>query len=104
MPEVINRLVTDSISTVFITTSVDTDENLVREGVAVIKIHMLGKLMTDNLVVQLGKTQKTNLNIKLLNRDVNNGVDFLVGQYGVLTFHRSSNVDYKASLTQLVHL
>lgn len=106
MPEEINRLVTDAISDVFITTSVDADENLKREGVAVNKIHMLGNLMIDTLVAQLGKAKKTDLNFKLLNRDasIQLGVDFMAGQYGVLTFHRPGNVDDKASLTQLVHL
>ena len=106
MPEEINRLVTDAISDVFVTTSMDADENLIREGVAAEKIHMLGNLMIDTLVAQLGKAQKTDLNFKLLNREatIQFGVDFLVVQYGVLTFHRPGNVDDKASLTQLVHL
>ena len=33
MPEEINRLVTDSITDLFFTTSVDADENLIKEGV-----------------------------------------------------------------------
>src|ERR1035437_6446145 len=57
MPEEINRLVTDAISDIFITTSVDADENLLHEGIATEKIHMLGNLMIDSLVAQLPKAQ-----------------------------------------------
>ena len=106
MPEEINRLVTDAISDIFITTSVDADENLLREGVASEKIHMLGNLMIDSLVTQLPKAQNTELVFKLLNRDrqIVLGTDFKEGQYGALTFHRPGNVDDKESLTKLVRL
>jgi len=106
MPEEINRLVTDAISDVFITTSVDADENLVREGISTEKIHMLGNLMIDSLVAKLPKAQETKLVFKLLNRDRNIqlGIDFKEGQYGALTFHRPGNVDEKESLSALVNL
>lgn len=106
MPEEINRLVTDAISDVFITTSVDADENLLHEGIAVEKIHMLGNLMIDSLVSNLVKAQKTRLNFQLLNRstEIEFGRDFTQGCYGVMTFHRPGNVDDKESLTKLVKL
>jgi len=106
MPEEINRLVTDAISDIFITTSVDADENLLHEGVSAEKIHMLGNLMIDSLVAQLPKAQNTELVFKLLNRDrqIVLGDDFKEGQYGALTFHRPGNVDDKESLTKLVRL
>src|ERR1051325_679808 len=40
MPEEINRLVTDALSSLFFTTSRDADENLQREGADVSKIHL----------------------------------------------------------------
>lgn len=106
MPEEINRLVTDAISDVFITTSVDADENLLREGVDKDKIYMLGNLMIDSLVEQMPKAQQTPLTFKLLNRDktISLGVDFEENKYGVLTFHRPGNVDDKDSLSRLVQL
>ncbi|HLP04530.1 MAG TPA: UDP-N-acetylglucosamine 2-epimerase (non-hydrolyzing) [Paludibacter sp.] len=106
MPEEINRLVTDAISDVFITTSVDADENLLKENIPAGKIHMLGNLMIDSLVAQLPKAQQTSLEFKLLNRDrnISLGVDFAEKQYGVLTFHRPGNVDNKESLATLVRL
>ena len=106
MPEEINRLVTDAISDVFITTSVDADENLLKENIPSEKIHMLGNLMIDSLVAQLPKAQNTELTFKLLNHNqtIQMGVDFNKGKYGVLTFHRPGNVDEKESLTTLVQL
>lgn len=106
MPEEINRLVTDSISDVFITTSVDADENLLREGITADKIHMLGNLMIDSLVANLTKAQSSQLVFPLLNRNSNIqiGKDFFEGQYGVLTFHRPNNVDDPESLLRLVQM
>ena len=106
MPEEINRLVTDAISDYFITTSVDADDNLLREGIASDKIFMLGNLMIDSLVEQLEKAGKTDLQFDLLNRNetISLGSGFTAGHYGVLTFHRPGNVDDKESLTKLVEL
>jgi UDP-N-acetylglucosamine 2-epimerase (non-hydrolysing) len=106
MPEEINRLVTDAISDVFITTSVDAVENLLKENIPANKIHMLGNLMIDSLVAQLPKAQQTELVFKLLNKEksIQFGVDFIEQKYGVLTFHRPGNVDDKESLTTLVKL
>ena len=104
MPEEINRLVTDAISDIFITTSVDADENLLKENVPSEKIYMLGNLMIDSLVEQLPKAKQTELKFNLLNRktSIQFGQDFFEKKYGVLTFHRPNNVDDKASLSQLV--
>lgn len=106
MPEEINRLVTDAISDVFITTSVDADENLLKENIPAKKIHMLGNLMIDSLVEQLPKAQKTILRFELLNRPqtIEAGIDFQERNYGVMTFHRPGNVDDPESLTRLVKL
>ena len=103
MPEEINRLVTDAISDVFLTTSIDADENLLKEGVSQEKIFMVGNLMIDSLVANLQKAEETSLNFKLLNR--NKEVSPLVlEKYGVMTFHRPSNVDDKESLAKLVQI
>jgi len=106
MPEEINRLVTDAISDIFITTSVDADENLLHEGIPAEKIHMLGNLMIDSLVSNLSKAQDTKLIFNLMNskKTIELGKDFNISQYGVLTFHRPGNVDEKESLTKLVNL
>lgn len=101
MPEEINRLVTDAISDLFFTTSKDADENLIREGIEKKNIHMVGNLMIDTLVANLGKTSETGMNLELLpdkTRMIRPGIDFQKNSYGVMTFHRPSNVDDKNSL------
>lgn len=106
MPEEINRLVTDAICDVFITTSKDADENLLKENIPSEKIYMLGNLMIDSLVEQLPKANATQLQFQLLNRNkaIKIGEDFMQKKYGVLTFHRQGSKDEKASLGKLVSI
>jgi UDP-N-acetylglucosamine 2-epimerase (non-hydrolysing) len=106
MPEEINRLVTDAISDVFFTTSKDADENLLKEGIPTTKIHMVGNLMIDSLVANRGKASKTSLAFNLLNKNklIKYSVDFEESQYGVMTFHRPSNVDEPGSLKKLIQI
>ena len=56
MPEEVNRLLTDQISSLLFTPSLDGNENLAREGVAPEKIHFVGNVMIDTLVRMLPKT------------------------------------------------
>jgi UDP-N-acetylglucosamine 2-epimerase (non-hydrolysing) len=103
MPEEINRLVTDAITDLFITTSADASENLISEGIPPENIYMLGNLMIDSLVshLELASTQKLNLH------DVaGNSLDLSwrsnTTPYVMMTFHRPSNVDEEDSLKILV--
>ena len=50
MPEEINRLVTDSITDYFFTTTVWASENLIKEGVSEDKIYFVGNVMIDTLL------------------------------------------------------
>jgi UDP-N-acetylglucosamine 2-epimerase len=106
MPEEINRLVTDSITDVFFTTSKDADENLLKENVPADHVHMVGNLMIDTLVANIDKASKSPLSFKLLDKDrtIEFGKDFKQGQYGVMTFHRPSNVDDEESLKKLIEI
>lgn len=104
MPEEINRLVTDSISDIFFTTSVDADENLIKEGIPADKIFMVGNLMIDSLVKNLEKSESMALDLQPI--DGNARFDFRKrfqpGTYAAMTFHRPSNVDSQESLSALV--
>ncbi|HEY0459364.1 MAG TPA: UDP-N-acetylglucosamine 2-epimerase (non-hydrolyzing) [Pyrinomonadaceae bacterium] len=84
MPEEINRILTDAISDLLLTTSVDADENLRHEGVAGDKIKFVGNVMIDSLFYNLEKSRssKARENLGLKGQD-----------YAVLTLHRPSNVD-----------
>jgi len=105
MPEEINRLVTDSISDYFLTTSVDADENLYKEGVSAERVFMVGNLMIDTLVANLTKAAGTPQVFSLLNKSGSVDIANLVSTgYGVMTFHRPSNVDQKEDLEKLVNI
>lgn len=86
MPEEINRILTDAISDLLLTTSEDADENLKAEGVSGDKIKFVGNVMIDSLFYNLekAKTLKVRENLNLDGKD-----------YAVLTLHRPSNVDEK---------
>lgn len=103
MPEEINRLVTDAICDIFFTTSVDADENLMNEGKKQDKIFMVGNLMIDSLVNNLKKAK--GLDVEIVGQNGKSyilGQDIKAGQYGVMTFHRPSNVDKKEDLENLL--
>lgn len=104
MPEEINRLVTDAIADLYFTTSEDADENLIKEGVPKEKIHMVGNLMIDSLVKYLELSKNINLKFKTLNnKSIEIGKDVHKNNYGIMTFHRPSNVDDKIDLENLIN-
>jgi UDP-N-acetylglucosamine 2-epimerase (non-hydrolysing) len=88
MPEEINRILTDSISDLLLTTSQDADENLASEGIPAEKIRFVGNVMIDSLFEHLKAAESSNIRTDL-------GVDG--SEYAVLTLHRPSNVDNKAT-------
>lgn len=105
MPEEINRLVTDAITDIFFTTSVDADENLFKEGVSRDKVFMVGNLMIDTLEANLTKASGSLQKFSLLNLSGNIDVKNLASTgYGVMTFHRPSNVDNKEELERIVSI
>jgi UDP-N-acetylglucosamine 2-epimerase (non-hydrolysing) len=93
MPEEINRILTDAISDLLLTTSPDADENLKREGIDENKIKFVGNVMIDSLFYNLKKaeTSKVREDLNLSAKD-----------YAVLTLHRPSNVDEKNVFADLL--
>jgi UDP-N-acetylglucosamine 2-epimerase (non-hydrolysing) len=93
MPEEINRILTDAISDLLLTTSEDADENLKQEGIAGDKIKFVGNVMIDSLFYNLEKsrTSKARENLQLNAKD-----------YAVLTLHRPSNVDEREVFSNLL--
>lgn len=89
MPEEINRILTDRISSLLFTPSKDANTNLLNEGVNPESIKLTGNIMIDSLMNNLEKTN-TNILDKL-------GID--KKGYALVTLHRPSNVDQKESLT-----
>lgn len=93
MPEEINRVVTDSISNWFFTTSTTANENLRRAGVAEERVFFVGNTMIDTLLAQMPRLQPPDFWAALALR---------AGQYFVLTLHRPANVDAEQQLQRLL--
>ncbi|QDT06271.1 UDP-2,3-diacetamido-2,3-dideoxy-D-glucuronate 2-epimerase [Rubripirellula lacrimiformis] len=93
MPEEINRLVTDSISTQLFCSEPAGIENLSREGHPPERLHLVGNVMIDTLLQHLPAAQK---------RSTLQSLGLSVGQYGVITMHRPSNVDDAEILSALL--
>src|SRR2546428_431947 len=85
MPEEINRVLTDAIADRLFVTEESGQENLLREGIAADKIHVVGNVMIDALTTFRPRWQSSSLFDRLdLHGDQ---------PYAVLTLHRPSNVD-----------
>jgi UDP-N-acetylglucosamine 2-epimerase (non-hydrolysing) len=93
MPEEINRVLTDQVSELLFTTSSEAEGNLLREGIAREKIHFVGNVMIDSLCLCREKALDSNARKRL-------GLD---GEpYALLTLHRPSNVDHRATLQHII--
>ena len=94
MPEEINRMVTDSITDYFFTTSIHANENLLRSGIDAKNIFFVGNVMIDTLLANMQKLkQPAFFDIHKLKEKA----------YIVLTIHRPANVDEVDKLKAMMH-
>ena len=84
MPEEINRVVTDSISNYFFTTSETANKTLLKTGVEQNRIFFVGNTMIDSLLANMDRFRAPTFWTKH---------NLRTGQYFVVTLHRPSNVD-----------
>lgn len=93
MPEEINRMVTDSITDYFFTTSVIANNNLAKAGISTDRIFFVGNTMIDTLLANRDRLRKPAIweDIGLKEKD-----------YLVLTLHRPNNVDEFSQLESLL--
>jgi UDP-N-acetylglucosamine 2-epimerase (non-hydrolysing) len=89
MPEEINRLLTDQMSSVLFIHSPEAKDNLLREGIAESKILFPGNVMIDTLVRLLPQAR---------DRFPALASQFRLTKFGLVTLHRPSNVDDPALL------
>ncbi|MGH8005395.1 MAG: non-hydrolyzing UDP-N-acetylglucosamine 2-epimerase [Candidatus Binatia bacterium] len=109
MPEEVNRLVTDQIADLLFTSSVDGDQNLLREGVASERIHLVGNVMIDTLARLLPRALTrwpvqclgTALPV-LRTSDECEREGLAVKRYGLVTLHRPSNIDNATLLARIM--
>ncbi len=83
MPEEVNRVVVDALSTWLFTPSADADLELAAEGVEPARIHLVGNIMVDSLFNCLDRAIERSTASRL-------GVD---GPYSLATLHRPALVD-----------
>ncbi len=93
MPEEINRLVTDSITNYFFTTSDTANANLKQSGVKEDQIFFVGNTMIDTLLKQRPNFKKPK---------VWNDLELSDGNYIVMTLHRPANVDEESQLKAMI--
>jgi len=93
MPEEINRLVTDAIVNLLWTPSPDADANLRAEGVPAEKIECVGNIMIDSFEMLRERIEGAGTREKF---------GLQAGKFAMVTLHRPSNVDDKATLSGLV--
>lgn len=94
MPEEINRMVTDSITNWFFTTSETANENLRRIGVQEDRIFFVGNTMIDTLKTNFDRLHPPALWSK---------ESLEPQQYFVLTLHRPNNVDEQEKLLAMLY-
>ena len=93
MPEEINRVVTDSLTNWFFTTSETANENLRRAGVTDDRIFFVGNTMIDTLLKQVPRLRPPACWASLALKP---------NQYFVVTLHRPANVDGEQQLLGLL--
>lgn len=94
MPEEINRMVTDTLTDFFFTTSETANQNLRNLGVKENQIFYVGNVMIDTLLKNMPRLSKPKFfdDLKLKAKE-----------YFVLTLHRPANVDEAEKLKSLMH-
>lgn len=95
MPEEINRIVTDRLTSLHLTPSPDGDENLLKEGTNPKSIVRVGNCMIDSVASHIEKARSGSALARF-------GVS--AQGYVLATLHRPSNVDDPARLSRLVEV
>jgi UDP-GlcNAc3NAcA epimerase len=94
MPEEINRVLTDHISSVLYTPTLNAQKLLAREGIAPDKILPVGDIMYD-VAVYFGERAQRESGIRQT-------LGLQHGGYGVATIHRAENTDNRTQLAAII--
>ena len=93
MPEEINRMVTDSITNYFFTTSETANANLRKSGVEEERIFFVGNTMIDTLIKNRSRFKQP---------AIWKEIGLVAGNYLVMTLHRPANVDSETLFGELL--
>jgi UDP-N-acetylglucosamine 2-epimerase (non-hydrolysing) len=92
MPEEINRLVTDQLSSLLLTPVPEAGENLLSEGVRPDRVVFVGNIMAESVLRNLPKVSE---------RDVASRFGLETGGYILATVHRPENTDHPEHLREI---
>jgi UDP-N-acetylglucosamine 2-epimerase len=95
MPEEINRVLTDHVSTLLFCPTLTSVKNLKREGIPK-GVHLVGDVMYDSFIDHLKVAEKKSKVMKKLNLQTK--------EFYLVTVHRAENTDSKENLKKLVQI
>lgn len=93
MPEEVNRLVTDQLSSMHLTPTREAGENLLAEGLEPERIHFVGNIMAESLLRNLPRAEALTPAREM---------GLAEGEYVLTTIHRPENTDRPDSLSAIV--
>jgi len=93
MPEELNRLVTDQLSSMLLTPTRDSLDNLAREGINAARCHFVGNIMAESLLRNVERARA---------REARSAHGLDHGGYVLATVHRPENTDAPAKLAGIV--
>jgi UDP-N-acetylglucosamine 2-epimerase (non-hydrolysing) len=100
MPEEINRILTDQLSDLLLTTERSAADNLIKEGIEPSRVYFAGNVMIDSLLSNCKQADSLQTTLQKYNcKQVINQND-----YALLTLHRPSNVDDSETLSRLIQV
>jgi UDP-N-acetylglucosamine 2-epimerase (non-hydrolysing) len=104
MPEEVNRVVTDHLSDLLFVTEESGLQNLSNEGIELEKVHFVGNTMIDSLLACQQRAESSMVLDRLGLRPsaLQTGTGKDVARYALLTLHRPSNVDNRASFLEIL--
>jgi UDP-N-acetylglucosamine 2-epimerase (non-hydrolysing) len=102
MPEEINRVVTDQLSSLLYTTERSAHANLAREGIPADRIEFVGNVMIDSLLSHCERAVPAEATLRRAQAPA--AFARAQNRFGVVTLHRPSNVDQPDVLGQCLDI
>ena len=95
MPEELNRTLTDQMSNLFFVTEPSAVENLKMEGIPANRIHLVGNIMIDALMISMNQAKASS---------VLRDLSVETGGFILFSAHRPTNVDTEEDLRQILQV
>jgi UDP-N-acetylglucosamine 2-epimerase (non-hydrolysing) len=102
MPEEVNRVVTDRLSNLLLTTEREAEDRLDREGIPRERVHFVGNVMIDSLLTSLARAPAVEATLSGNGASAAFMADAVSKGFGLVTLHRPSNVDEPVRLAELL--